>query len=60
MIVVIFILLCFALYMFKHFENKRELRDHKHAEKRLQQYHDLLSSLQEKDRKEQNTNTENI
>jgi len=46
--------------MFKHFENKRELHNHEHAEKRQQQFNDLLSSLRAKGRVQQDTNTENI
>lgn len=48
-LLIIFIVLLVAFYMFRHFENRRDARNTAHHEKRSEAFTDLLKTLTEKE-----------
>lgn len=47
--VIIFVLSAIAIYLFKHFEQRRDERNERQHEKRRKAYEDLLDRLKEKE-----------
>jgi len=46
-LIIIFVFLMIALYLFKHFENRRNDRNWEHHEKRKEMFNELLEKLKD-------------